>query len=288
MLVFLICYLSPRYPNMTFATLKDKLSFVGSSEPRSEALLLLRSFFGVSPSSTLLHPDWDYDDEVLEAAVLKRADGYPLQYIIGEVCFYGAKIRVTPDCLIPRPETEQLCEYLAHFLPERAHVLELCTGSGCIPISILKARNDITCRSVELLASTVKLARENRDLNGISPDRLEIECADALKIDPYTRLGMYNVIISNPPYIRTDEINDLSAEVLHEPRVALDGGNDGLVFYRKFLTSYSPMLKPDGYFAFEIGHDQGEAIMSLSNELGFACRVEKDFSRNDRFAFVLI
>ena len=271
---------------MTYYELTAQLKSIGVDDSESEALLLLSAFFGVSRSDTLLHPAREYDTKLLSAALSKRALGEPIQYIIGRVSFYNCELKVSPACLIPRPDTEILCEKVITLLPPRAHILELCTGSGCIPIAILMARADVTCESVELFADTVSLADENRLLNGISDERLSIIRGDALDYPVSEHISAFDAIVSNPPYIKSEVIPTLSREVLREPHAALDGGDDGMIFYRKFLSSYAPMLKPNGFFAFEIGYDQAAPISRLCESIGFTCRIYKDYGGNDRTAII--
>ncbi len=273
---------------MTYRELVKRLRDIKVSEPEAEAMLLISGLFGATRQDTLLLADKSYPDKDLEAALCRRALGEPIQYIIGSVCFYGCTLKVSCDCLIPRSDTEVLCEHLIKELRHGAHVLELCTGSGCIPVAILKNRSDITCDSIELIDKNVALAKQNRDANGISPERLNIICADALDIDVIKNAGRYDAIISNPPYIRTDVIGSLSREVRFEPRAALDGGEDGMLFYNKFLTSYAPLLRPGGFFAFEIGFDQAQSISDLCSAQGFDLRIIKDYSGNDRVAIITV
>lgn len=271
---------------MTCKELIIKLKESGSAEPETEVLLLLSHMFGASRADTLLYPGKDYDSQKLLPAIRRRASGEPIQYIIGSVSFCGCNIKVTPDCLIPRSETELLCEIVSELLPESAHFLELCTGSGCIPIAVLSGRDDVSCVAVELFEKTAELARYNRDANGIGAHRLDIICADALTLDTCTGTCRYDAIVSNPPYIRSEVIPTLSREVLCEPHAALDGGIDGMIFYNKFLSDYKVMLKPGGFFAFEIGFDQANDIKKLCEKFGYACEIKKDFSGLDRIAII--
>jgi release factor glutamine methyltransferase len=271
---------------MTYKVLASELEKLGVAEPDAEALLLLSHLFGASRADTLLYPEKEYDSPELMSAINRRGAGEPIQYIIGSVFFCDCQIKVTPDCLIPRSETELLCELVAEILPADAHVLELCTGSGCIPIAMLTMRKDISCKSVELFEKTVELARHNRDANGIATDRLDIICADALTLEADANACRYDAIVSNPPYIKSDVVPTLSREVLCEPHAALDGGDDGMIFYNKFLSDYAKMLKPGGFFAFEIGFDQGKDIKVLCDRLGYRCEIRQDLSGLDRIAII--
>lgn len=272
---------------MTYCEIVKALNCV-SDEPQSEAKLIINELFSAKYSDILLNPDTDFSSDALNDTLARRKNGEPLQYIIGKVCFYNAEIKVSPDCLIPRSDTELLCETVINLLPERAHFLELCTGSGCIPVAILKNRDDVTCESIELFEKTAALALENREHNNISSDRLNIRCADALTLCINDNIAVYDAIVSNPPYIPTSEIENLSKDVLCEPKAALDGGHNGMLFYNTFLKRYSTMLKKGGFFAFEIGFDQAKEITELSQSLGFDCEIIKDYSKNDRVAIIRI
>lgn len=271
---------------MKIGELIERLRLIGSGEPQAEAYTLIDAIFGFSRADMLLDRAREYDNAPLLDAITRREHGEPLQYITGRAYFYNCIFKVTPDCLIPRADTEILCELIIKHLPRNAHFLELCSGSGCIPIAVLKERNDLTCESIELYPATVALADENRRLNDISSERLKFVVGDALSLDTYTRLGKYDAIVSNPPYIPSGDIATLSREVLNEPRAALDGGADGLVFYRHFLKHYADMLRHDGFFAFEIGYDQATAMHSLCDELSYSCRIGRDYGGNDRTAMI--
>ncbi len=271
---------------MTYAEVVARLSLAGSTEPENEAFLLLSELFGADRSALLLFPEKEYSSDKLDRALTRRETGEPIQYIIGRVFFYGYEFSVSRDCLIPRSDTEILCDSVISLLPQNAHFLELCTGSGCIPISVLKERPDVTCESVELFDATLELARKNREINALSADRLTFRCADALELPVEKYVSSFDAIVSNPPYIRTDALKTLSREVLCEPNAALDGGADGMIFYNKFLKSYAPMLKKGGFFAFEIGYDQAGDIISLCKQLGYSCEIRKDYSGNDRVALI--
>ena len=272
---------------MTFSEIVKKLSSYGSTEPEAEALILLNEYFGMTRQDTVLFPGNDYSGEKLTYALSRRSTGEPIQYIIGRVYFYGNEFKVTENTLIPRPDTEILCEAVIDRLPQSAYFLELCTGSGCIPVSILKARNDAKAKAIELYKKTAAVAIDNRELNQIDPDRLEIVCADALKLSVDENAGKFDAIVSNPPYIRSEIISTLSKEVSFEPPAALDGGKDGLIFYRKFLADYRSFLKDGGFFAFEIGFDQARDIKNLAISHSYSSvEIIKNYSGNDRVAII--
>ncbi len=271
---------------MKYAELVKKLSAAGSREPESEAFILLSHFFGADRAQVVAFGERDYDSDKLDSAIERRSAGEPIQYITGKADFFGLEFKVSPDCLIPRFDTEILCDELIRRLPNNAYFLEFCTGSGCIPIAVIKNRPDVKCSSVELFPKTAAIAAENRWLNGIPADKLEIIVGDALDFDVSGYVGKLDAIVSNPPYIPTSVVDTLSREVKCEPRAALDGGTDGLVFYEKFVSAYSEALKPDGFFAFEIGFDQAKAITELGSAAGFDVEIIKDFGGNDRVAIL--
>ena len=269
----------------SYRTLTDALAREGIDEPSLEASLLLEHFAGVTYATLMTDRDRLYDVPDLEAAVVRRLSREPLQYILGEWEFMGSSFAVSPDCLIPRPDTEILVETALGLLPRNAHVADLCTGSGCIAVSTLVHRPDVTADALELYPKTLALATENAARNGVSDRFTPIE-ADLLDggRDLLTSRAPYDAILSNPPYIPTANIRDLSPEVQREPVAALDGGEDGLTFYRAILRDYAPLVKPGGYILLEMGYDQATALQDLAAAYLPHARVEilRDLGGNDR------
>lgn len=227
-------------------------------------------------------------------AVSRLEAGEPLAYIIGEWYFWRQTYRVSPNVLIPRSDTELLVEKLTCILPENGRFLDLCTGSGCIAISSLCERPDASADAVELYGGAAEIARLNSADNGVS-DRLRIVQANAMSNGCVERLRLvngltekiYDIIVSNPPYIRTDVIDTLSEQVKREPRAALDGGKTGMDFYDIFLSVYPPLLKDGGAFLFEIGYDQADCIRAVASARGAkTCDIYKDYGGNDRVALI--
>ncbi len=213
-------------------------------------------------------------------AARKRYEiGEPLAYILGEWYFYGEVYKVSPDCLIPQPDTEHLVDKLIKLLPINGRFADLCTGSGCIAISSLAHRKDSSAVAVDISDGALMLACENAGINGVS-ERLELKKADILK---QSALGddTFDIIVSNPPYIKTDVIKTLDSEVRAEPLIALDGGRDGLDFYRAIIGRYSKNVKKGGYMILEIGYDQADDIKKLCD-----CEIFKDYGGNDRVAVI--
>ena len=275
----------------SYRTLTDTLAREGIDEPSFEASLLLERFAGVAYATLMTERDRLYDVPELEAAVARRLTREPLQYILGEWEFMGCLFSVNPDCLIPRPDTEILVETAIRVLPQNAHVVDLCTGSGCIAVSTLVHRPDVTADALELYPKTLALAVENAARNGVSRRFTPVE-ADLLDRgkDQLISRAPYDAILSNPPYIPTADIRDLSPEVHKEPMAALDGGTDGLTFYRAILRDYAPMVKPGGYILLEMGYDQATALQELAAAYLPHANVEilRDLGGNDRVTKITI
>ena len=271
---------------MKYDELVDMLGHAGSAEPESEAFILLSHYFKASKAEIVAFRERDYNTDTLNEAIKRRSFGEPIQYITGVADFFGLEFRVSPDCLIPRFDTEVLCEELIKRLPEGARFIEFCTGSGCIPIAVIKSRPDVSCETVELFPKTAAVAAENREHHCIPPDKLKITVGDALNFSVDGLEGAYDAIVSNPPYIPTRDVDTLSREVKREPRAALDGGEDGMIFYNKFVSDYACALNPDGFFAFEIGFDQAEAIRALGESEGFEVETIRDLGGRDRVAIL--
>ena len=272
----------------SYATLTKILmeAEIGDRETcKNEAAILLQAFAGIRPEALPLCKDEVFLSDALENAVNMRCTHYPLQYLIGEWQFCTETYTVTPDCLIPRSDTEILVEMASTLLPQGGRFLDLCTGSGCIAISLLSARLDSTGIGVDLYDNTLSLAKHNAKQNGVS-ERISFVKADVLSSDFMKDLDHFDLIVSNPPYISTQTVDTLSPEVLFEPRAALDGGTDGLDFYRVLIREYPRYLSRDGKMILEIGYDQGEAVSNLALDAKMRCSIKKDLGGNDRMAIL--
>ncbi len=212
-----------------------------------------------------------------EQAVRRLENREPLAYVLGKWYFYDEVYRVSPACLVPRPDTEHLVDELIRRLPKGAVFADLCTGSGCIAISTLAHRPDCRAVAVDLSEEALALAKENAVINGVS-DRIEFRHVDVLTGEALIAMSL-DAVVSNPPYIASSVIDTLEPEVLCEPRMALDGGDDGLMFYRILIDEYRKNVKRGGFLLFEIGYDQGEALRQLC-----PCQIKKDYGGNDRVA----
>lgn len=269
---------------MTYYDICQRLEAAGIAQAQHDAALLLSHFCGVSASSLALRREEDFDCPDLMRAVERRAGRYPLQYLFGEWDFYRERYEVDENVLIPRPDTELLVELAVRSLPQGAVFADFCTGSGCVAISTLCARPDTSAVATDLFPGTLALAERNGVRNGVA-DRLTLRCADAMK--PYPgQAGSFDAILSNPPYIASAVVPTLAPELAFEPQAALDGGADGLSFYRAIIEGDAFLLKKGGFFLFEIGYDQGRAITALAAAHGFDCRIYPDLGGNDRAAFL--
>ncbi|MDD6281847.1 MAG: peptide chain release factor N(5)-glutamine methyltransferase [Oribacterium sp.] len=220
----------------------------------------------------------------------KRAERIPLQQILGEVEFYGHVFKVNASVLCPRQDTEVLVEAVIQDPAPGSALLDLCTGSGCIAISVLADREITYALGVDISEEALRVAEFNRRqvLEPEKQDRLTLLRSDLYEAVPeYLRerkLPGFDILVSNPPYIPSRVVDTLEPEVRdHEPRLALDGAEDGLLFYRRLLKDARSFLNPGGRIYFEIGYDQGEAVRRMMEDKGFHdVEVIRDFGGNDR------
>ena len=275
----------------SYRTLTETLTRAGIDEASDEALLILTHTCGVTASTLFSDRDRIFDDETLEELVRRRCERYPLQYLFGEWDFFGCCFHVNEHCLIPRPDTEILVEEAIRLLPQGAHVVDLCTGSGCIAVATLHQRLDVTVDALELYPETLDIATRNAEANGVA-NRFTPILADLLQGGAERLLprSPYDAVLSNPPYIRTTDIPPLAPEVHYEPVAALDGGEDGLIFYRAILRSYAPLVKPGGHILFEIGYDQANDLRTLVHEYvpDATVRILSDLAGNDRVVVITL
>ncbi len=217
--------------------------------------------------------------EAFRGAIKRRKAHEPLQYITNRADFYGRAFLVEPGVLIPRYDTETLIEACLPYLREGSRILDVCTGSGCILLTLLlEGQTGIEGIGVDISDTAIAVARENAA-------RLGVQSAELLKSDLFEAVeGQFDLIVSNPPYIRSDVIPTLSEEVREfEPHLALDGTEDGLAFYRRITEEAPQYLKAGACLAFEIGYDQGEAVAQLMQDHGFTeVRCLRDLGQLDR------
>ena len=212
-----------------------------------------------------------------EELLRERGKRIPLQHLTGEQEFMGLSFTVNERVLIPRQDTELLVEEALKRLRPGARVLDLCTGSGCIAISLKKIRPDLDVTASDLSGQALEIARENAKRLRADVDFVQSDLLEELS-------GAFDMILSNPPYIPTKTIDTLMEEVrFHDPKMALDGGADGLFFYRRIIAESKSHLTRGGWLIFEIGHDQGKTVSHMMMEGSYTgVRVIKDLSGLDR------
>jgi release factor glutamine methyltransferase len=259
----------------------------GVDAPRLTAEILLAHL--LAASRVQLYIDLDRPLSKMELAeyralIERRLGGEPTQYVTGTREFFGRPFAVDPRALIPRPETELLVEKALGAVAEDANcrALDLCTGSGCIAASLAAERPGVRVVATDISADACELARANAAALKVS-DRVQVLQGDLF--EALSAGSCFDLVACNPPYISWEEMESLAPEVLREPRVALDGGRDGLEIIRRVARESLRWLAPGGLLAMEIGERQGPPALSLLQENGFVrCGIEKDFSKLDRLA----
>lgn len=254
----------------------------GIPDPENDSALLLCFLTGTrNPLSLRLDTDTLLEDSVLQAyeeLAERRIRREPLQYITGEAPFFGRIFRVDPRVLIPRPETELLCEWALEFLPNHTiSVLDLCCGSGCIGLTLAAERPAWNVTLSDLSPDALLVTRSNADFLGV---RVSLQQGDLLEGLPDKA---FDVILSNPPYIPTKECLSLQEEVRREPVLALDGGTDGLDFYRRIVSGASRVLKNGGLLMMELGFGEAEEVRNILSGAGYSeIRIRKDLNGTNR------
>lgn len=261
------------------------LQAAGIEEAALDARLLLEAVCGTDRNDLLVHGEQPVSPEAEEKYlnwIRQRAEHIPLQQLTGEQDFMGLTFNVNEHVLIPRQDTEILVEEVLKELHDGMRVLDMCTGSGCILLSLLHYSNDCEGLGVDLSAEALEVAGRNV-LKVLTPEKAEH--AHFLQSDLFEKVeGKFEIIVSNPPYIASAEVEKLMPEVRdHEPRMALDGTEDGLYFYRRIIEEAGKHLVSSGMLFFEIGYDQGQAVSELMRTEGY-CEVQvvQDYAGLDR------
>ncbi len=250
------------------------------AEAKLDARLLLEAVCKTTLSDLHVHPDRELtDDEFSEyhRFLAMRAKRIPLQHILGVQDFMGLTFEVSEDVLIPRQDTEILVEEVLRYLHDGMSILDIGTGSGCILLSLLHYSNDCKGVGTDISPKALDLAVRNAEKLGIPAIFVETDLTQDVK-------GPFDIVVSNPPYIKSDVIPTLEPEVReYDPKLALDGGPDGLEVYKRLIPEAFNLLKPEGWLFLEIGHDQGKEITSLLAEHGFrGIEIIKDYAGLDR------
>lgn len=249
---------------------------------RGEVMEFLEAASGLTIAKYLVSSRDEMPKEQAQAflmAVERRIKHEPMQYILGYSYFYGRKFTVTCDVLIPRFDTECVVEYALKRLPDSANVLDMCTGSGCIGITIALEKKCLLVTAADVSNRALEIAKKNAA--NLQADVKFIQSDLFIGLEKGV---LYDMIISNPPYIPTAVIDTLTDDVkCHEPRLALDGRTDGLFFYDRIIREGKSFLKDGGRFVFEIGCEQAEHVMKMLSESGFECvECKSDLSGLDR------
>ena len=264
------------------------LQAAGIEEAALDARLLLEAVCGTDRNDLLVHGEQPVAPEAEEKYlnwIRQRAEHIPLQQLTGEQDFMGLTFSVNEHVLIPRQDTEILVEEVLKELHDGMRVLDMCTGSGCILLSLLHYSNDCEGLGVDLSAEALEVAGRNV-LKVLTPEKAEH--AHFLQSDLFEKVeGKFEIIVSNPPYIASAEVEKLMPEVRdHEPRMALDGTEDGLYFYRRIIEEAGKHLVSSGMLFFEIGYDQGQAVSEMMRTEGYCdVQVVQDYAGLDRVVF---
>lgn len=265
---------------------KSRLSAAGIEDFGFEARVIMRHITGFDNKKIMLNyntPLTPCQTRRLEDIVNRRIARYPLQYVLGEWSFYGLDFKVGEGVLIPRADSETAVETALELIKDikAPKVLDLCAGSGAIGIAVAANRPDCTVLLLEKSEAAAKYLKENIMRN--SPDNARYVSGDVFSGDG---AGEYDLIISNPPYVRTQDLKRLQPEVLFEPAAALDGGEDGLDFYKAITENYKKSLKTGGYLCFEVGINQAKSVAGILDSAGFdGISVRKDLNEIDRVVF---
>ena len=269
-----------------FRELKKKLEpYAG--DPSYEARDILEAVCGVDDCAFplfLMTGTITEDESCRIDDIVLRREKEPLAYILNHSWFYGLPFYVTSDCLIPQADTEIVTEKLIARLKKGDRFADICTGSGCIALTALTKTAETTAVGYDLSEGALSVARENAKRLGQNA-RFEAVCADVFAED-FLAGEMFDAIVSNPPYIETGVIGTLSYEVLAEPHMALDGGHDGLRFYRRLLDICPSHIRKGGMLFLEIGYDQREALTALCMARGLSYEFYCDFGGNTRVCVV--
>lgn len=272
---------------MTYRELYDwgnlQLAEAQITEAALDARLLLEEVCGTDRGYMLVHgeePVTTTQETVYTDYISRRKKRIPLQHILGYQEFMGLKFQVTEDVLIPRQDTETLVEEVMRYLHDGMRILDMCTGSGCILLSLLQYSNDCVGVGSDISKEALAVARKNAASLGKEAVFVQSDLFEHIE-------GKFEIIVSNPPYIPTRVIETLEAEVKdHDPIGALDGKEDGLYFYRKIIACAGEYLYPGGMLFFEIGCEQADDVMKLMTEAGYhEVTVCKDLGGLDRVVY---
>ncbi len=267
--------------------IKESFSCSDVENAVNESKFIVQKAFSLSGTELLLKMNDEADDCLVSAAIAlaeKRLSGLPLQYCLGEWDFMGETFEVGEGVLIPRPETEELCDLVLEKIRDINNpvIVDLCAGSGAIGLSLKKLKPDSEVFLVEKSPEALVYLKKNAEK--LCKNEAEIIEGDVLSAESFKGLiKSADLIVSNPPYIKREELVSLQKEVQFEPKMALDGGEDGYDFYRIICRDWGEFLKKGGYMAFECGEEQAEFIAELFDEEKYETEIFKDFNAINRF-----
>ncbi|MCR5719221.1 MAG: peptide chain release factor N(5)-glutamine methyltransferase [Lachnospiraceae bacterium] len=264
---------------------RERLKACDVPEADTDAVLLLEYVMGTDRNTLYSHPEMEVDEETAKeyySLIEKRGQRIPLQHITHSAPFMGLEFKVTPDTLIPRPDTETLTEEAMRVMMDGMKILDMCTGSGCILISLLHYSNGCKGVGCDISGAALSVAKENAF--AILGENSDISFREGNMFETLNEDEKFDIIVSNPPYILGKDIEGLMPEVKdHDPYNALFGGDDGLDFYRIIAREAPKHLYSDGMLLVEIGYNQGSDVKALFEKEGLKeVTVIKDFGNNDR------
>ena len=274
---------------MTLAQLlaraQTRLTAAHSDEPQANSEWLLAHVLGVTRTWVLANADFEIsakDQEKFERLLTRKEAGEPLSHITGEQPFCGLDMIVTSDVLTPRPETENLVEQVAaHFDKKgRYAFLDMCTGSGCIAVALAVKFPNARVLAVDISQKALEVAQQNIRKHKVE-DRVQLLQSNLWE----EVMGKFDLIVANPPYIPTQNLDGLTREVQHEPRLALDGGKDGYEVTRPLCQAADSFLNPGGLLALELDDGQAGPLARGLEEIGWQAQVKKDIFNVERFVF---
>lgn len=276
---------------------ESALAEAGCMDPKIDSELIMLFLLSINKQQLFIKSPTLLDEKTCEAyfkLIDVRAGGKPVQYITGEQEFMGISFKVNEDVLIPRQDTETLVEEIIQEVKDKTQgksprggfqILDLCCGSGAIGVSLGKLLKEVKITATDISSKAIVVAKENAQNAGITKSIKFVESDLFGSLRKGIGGATFHIIASNPPYIKRNVIPTLQCEVaLHEPMIALDGGEDGLDFYRRIISEAPDYLKPEGMLFLEIGHDQGEAVCDLArNTKRFEeIKIIKDLAGLDR------
>ena len=265
----------------------EEINKLNIEDASMKVKMLLSDILGKEKEYLLIHDNEELSQDVLDnfyAKLNRLKDEEPIQYILNKQEFMGFEFYVDENVLIPQPDTEILVEEVVDISKKinnnsnKLIVLDMCTGSGAIAISLSKLIENASVSASDISDGALNVAKENAIKNSVN-----IEFYKSDLFNDISKNVKFDIIVSNPPYIQTEVIKGLSKEVQTEPFIALDGGEDGLVFYREIIKNAKDYIVEDGYLALEIGYDQKESVTNLLRENGYKNIYSKtDLAGNDR------